>query len=57
MKLCRNCEHWYTTALWKGNCREHPFEKDKYSQEATPNAECGGRDYVDKLAKYKVEVK
>jgi len=60
LKLCRNCEHWYTTPEmqpWKGNCREHPFGKDQYSEDATPNVECRGRDYIDKLAKYKVVAK
>ena len=51
LKFCRNCEHWYTTVVWKGNCREHPWEKDKYSQEASV---LGCPDYVDKYAKYQV---
>lgn len=57
MKLCRECEHWFTTKQWKGNCREHPWEKDQYSETAEPNLECGGRDFVDKYAKYKEGVK
>ena len=56
--LCRNCESWYTTQQWMGNCKKHPFEKDKYSQECTPNHKCDGIDFVDKLDKYrKQEVK
>ena len=57
---CRNCINWYTTPQmqqWKGNCHEHPFEKDKYSEDASPNYECGGKDYKDKYAKYRMEVK
>jgi len=52
--MCRNCEHWETTAQWRGNCRKHPWEKDRWSEDASAE---GCRDYVDKLAKYKVEVK
>jgi len=42
---------------WKGNCRKHPSEEDKYSQDAEPNDECkkanlGKGDFVDRLAKY-----
>jgi hypothetical protein len=55
MILCRNCEQWFTTSQWRGNCRKHPFEKDKYSQETVPNEDCKGKDFVDKYAKYKKE--
>ena len=54
---CRNCEHWYTTAQWMGNCKLHPWQKDQWSQDAEPNAECQGKDYVDKYEKYRVEVR
>jgi len=47
---CRNCEYWYTTLQWKGNCLKHPWERDKYSEDALVN---GCPDYEDKLAKYK----
>jgi len=48
---CRNCEEWYTTSQWKGNCKEHLWKRDKYSEDASAN---GCHDYKDKLAKYKV---
>jgi len=51
---CRDCEYWFTTQQWKGNCRKYPFEKDKYSEEAT-RFNCP--DFVDKYAKYKEGVK
>jgi len=57
MKLCRNCEHWYSTAQWKGNCRLHPWGKDQWSDTATPNMSCNEEDYVDKMLKYRVEAK
>ena len=50
MKLCRNCDEWYTTSPWMGNCRKHPWEKDRYSQDASAY---GCPDYVDKSEKYK----
>lgn len=50
MRLCRNCEHWYTTAQWYGNCEKHPWEYDKASEEAE-NSEC--TDFLDKYEKYK----
>ena len=57
---CRNCIEWYsdeTMQTWKGNCRKHPSEEDKYSQDAEPNDECkkanlGKGDFVDRLAKF-----
>lgn len=55
MRKCRVCESWFTTPdmqVWKGNCSKHPFKKDKYSETATPNEDCKGRDFVDKYAKY-----
>ncbi len=51
MNLCRNCEHWYSTFVWRGNCNKHQWIKDKYSQDAEPG-DC--RDYVDKYEKYKL---
>jgi len=54
IRFCRNCIQWHTTRAWKGNCREHPWESDKYSQEASAG-DCP--DYVDKHAKYKVALK
>jgi len=54
IRLCRNCEQWFTTSQWRGNCKKYPFEKDKYSDETTPHADCRGRDFVDKQAKYQV---
>ena len=51
IRFCRNCEHWHTTRVWKGNCRKHPWDKNKYSQEARVS---GCPDYVDKYTKYKV---
>ena len=49
MNLCRNCEQWETTTQWKGKCKLHPWEKDRYSEDASV-PDC--LDYVDKLAKY-----
>ena len=54
MKLCRNCEEWYTTSQWMGNCKKHPWEKDRYSQDASAY---GCPDYVDKSIKYQVASK
>lgn len=36
IKLCRDCTHWHYTADWRGNCYIHRWDKDKYSQDATP---------------------
>jgi hypothetical protein len=52
---CRNCLEWYSTALWRGNCRKHPWEKDRWSEHAEPNEDCQGKDYVDKYIKYQKE--
>lgn len=50
LKFCRDCIHWQTTSGWKGNCTKHPWPKDKYSQDASPNTmEC--IDYEDKQIK------
>ena len=57
MRKCRDCEYWFTTSdmqVWKGNCKKHPFEKDKYSEDASV-PECP--DYVDKYNKYQVATK
>lgn len=48
---CRNCVEWRDTAAWRGNCNKHPWEHNRYSQDAVAN---GCEDYVDKYAKYKV---
>ena len=53
IKLCRNCEHWYTTRQWMGYCTLHDTEKDRWSESASAN---GCKDYTDKYVKYKVEV-
>jgi len=37
--------------VWKGNCWKHPWQKDKYSQEASV-PDCP--DYADKFEKYQV---
>ena len=50
---CRECEEWYTTAQWKGNCRKHPWKKDKSSESASPNAACGGKNFRDKYERLK----
>jgi len=54
IKFCRNCEHWKTTDQWQGNCKKHPYEKDQWSQSASPrfNQKCLGEDFVDKSLKY-----
>jgi hypothetical protein len=54
MKLCRNCEHWYTTQQWRGNCKKERWEIDKWSQ-STDAGDCP--HYVDKLDKYRQAVK
>lgn len=54
INLCRNCEYWQPTQQWRGNCRKHPWEQDKYSDVATVY---GCKDYVDKHAKYQVAAK
>jgi small-conductance mechanosensitive channel len=48
-RLCRNCIEWRDTQQWKGNCNKHPWEHDRYSQDATAT---GCEDYLDKYAKY-----
>ena len=48
IKMCRNCIHWKTTSQWKGNCKPHHTEKDRWSQDASAN---GCRDYWDKADK------
>ena len=55
MILCRNCEHASSTKLWMMNCKLHPFEEDKYTESCEPdmNADCRGKDFVDKLDKYR----
>jgi hypothetical protein len=34
MNLCRNCVYWHSTRQWKGNCKKHPWPKDRYSEDA-----------------------
>ena len=34
MRWCRDCIYWYGTIGWKGNCRLHPWKRDKYSEDA-----------------------
>lgn len=34
MKWCRNCTWWTYTGDFKGNCQKHPWDHDKYSQDA-----------------------
>jgi len=49
MKKCRNCKHWQYTGQWTGNCKLHPWPKDKFSEDADPYpSRC--EDYVDKYA-------
>jgi hypothetical protein len=57
MPLCRNCEHWRDTLQWRGNCSRHPWEHDKYSEEAEPEQNCNGKDFMDKYIKYQQGVK
>ena len=54
---CRTCTQWETTSQWRGNCKVHPWDNDRWSQDAEPNDECkkanlGKGDFVDRLAKY-----
>jgi hypothetical protein len=56
--LCRNCEHWYDTRQWWGNCTKHPFlEHDKATEDTRPNEDCKGKDFIDKYIKYQKGVK
>lgn len=50
IKFCRNCIYWETTSNWRGNCGKHPWEDDKYSQDASPNT-MGCRDYTERQIK------
>jgi hypothetical protein len=49
-RLCRNCIQWRDTQRWKGNCNKHPWEHDRYSQDATAT---GCEDYANRYAEYK----
>jgi len=57
MQLCRNCEHWYDTLQWWGNCKIHPWKHDKATENTNPNEDCKGKDFVDKYIKYQKEAK
>lgn len=48
IKLCRTCDQWHTTSQWKGNCKKHPWEKDKWSETASP-VTSGCQDYTPKI--------
>jgi len=49
MDQCRNCIHWRQVGDWTGNCRKHPWTKNKYGDDATPTSmRC--EDYVDRHA-------
>jgi hypothetical protein len=48
-KYCRHCTEWRSTYAPKGNCNKHPWEHDRYSQDASAN---GCEDYVDKYKQY-----
>lgn len=45
------CQHWQTTYEWKGNCRKHPWTRDRYNQDAT-TGDCP--DYEDRIQQYAV---
>lgn len=55
--MCRTCEHWYATAQWKGNCKLHNWQRDKWSETTEPSLDCKGKDYIDKYIKYQKGVK
>lgn len=54
MRMCRDCEQWYSSAQWRGNCKLHPWDNDRWSETCEPSLECKGKDFVDKYAKYQV---
>jgi len=45
---CRNCEEWYTTSQWRGNCKPHHTKKDRWSETASP-VTSGCTDYTPKI--------
>jgi len=49
LKYCRNCKHWRDTLQWRGNCSEHTWQHDKYSEDACAS---GCPDYRDKQMAY-----
>jgi hypothetical protein len=49
MNLCCNCEEWYLTKPFMGNCPIHHWKEDKYSQDADAG-DCP--DFKDRYAKY-----
>ena len=51
MRRCYTCRYWYTTQAWKGNCRKHPYARDRYNQDAA-TGDCP--DYEDKMKEYAV---
>jgi len=50
MKRCYMCKHWRTTQAWKGNCRIHPWDKDRYNQDATVGDCDDFEDYAKQYA-------
>ena len=46
-KHCRNCVQWHYTAEFRGNCFLRHWDKDKYSQDATPD-NMGCKEYADR---------
>jgi hypothetical protein len=47
LRHCRNCAHWHYTAEFRGNCWLCHWDKDKYSQDATPDS-MGCKEYADR---------
>ena len=48
IKLCRNCKSWFDTSQWRGNCKEHPSPKPKWSETASPDIS-GCQDYTPRI--------
>jgi hypothetical protein len=48
-RRCYMCKHWQSTQAWKGNCRLHPWDKDRYNQDAMVS---GCADYEDRAQQY-----
>jgi len=46
-KHCRNCVHWHYTGEFRGNCFLRRWDKNKYSQDATPD-NMGCKEYADR---------
>lgn len=47
IKRCCNCTHWHYAKEWLGNCWLHRWDKDRYSQDATPD-NIGCKEYADR---------